>query len=97
MYFVFCELETETARMLKQLTSEEKQEPPLEHALKIRHALSQGNYGRLFKLYMLSPNMGASLIDVFIDKLRVLSLRNLAMGYVATGIDLTYVTRTHAF
>lgn len=83
--------------MLKQLTNEEKQEPPLEHALKIRHALSQGNYGRLFKLYLLSPNMGGSLIDVFIDKIRVLSLRNLSMGYVATGIGLTYVTRTHAF
>ena len=30
--------------------------------------------------------MGASLIDVFIDKIRVLSLRNLAVGFVATGL-----------
>ena len=41
--------------------------------------------------------MGASLIDVFIDKIRVLSLRNLAVGFVATGLDLGYLTVTHAF
>jgi len=63
----------------------------------VRHALSQGNYSRFFKLYRESPNMGASLIDVFIDKIRVLSLRNLAVGFVATGLDLGYFTKTHAF
>ena len=83
--------------MLKQLTSEEKTEPVIEHALKVRHALSQGNYGRLFKLYLCAPNLGASLIDVFIDKLRVLSLRNLAIAYLGTGIDLTYLMMSHAF
>jgi hypothetical protein len=41
--------------------------------------------------------MGSCLIDVFIDKFRVLSLRNLALGYVATGLDLGYFAATHAF
>lgn len=67
------------------------------HALKVRIALSQGNYGRFFKLYKEAPNSGANLIDVFIDKIRILSLRNLAMGYIATGIDLNYLTISHAF
>lgn len=83
--------------MLKQLTPDEKAEGPLEHALKIRIALTQGNYARFFKLYRQAPNMAASLIDVFIDKLRVLSLRNLAVGFVATGLDLTYITTSLAF
>lgn len=83
--------------MLKQLTADEKQEGPLDHALKVRHALSQGNFGRFFKLYRDAPNMGASLIDVFIDKIRVLSLRNLAVGFVATGLELSYLSRTLAF
>lgn len=67
------------------------------HALKVRIALSQGNYCRFFKLYSEAPNAGASLIEVFIDKIRILSLRNLAMGYIATGIDLDYLMRTHGF
>lgn len=97
MYFVFCELETETGRMLKQLTTEEKSEGPLEHALKVRNALAQSNYARFFKLYREAPNMGASLIDVFIDKIRLLALRNLAVGFVATGLDLAHITITLAF
>ena len=41
--------------------------------------------------------MGASLIDVFIDKYRVLALRNLAIGFVATGISVNFLTTTLAF
>lgn len=83
--------------MLKQLSAEEKQQEPMMHALKVRIALSQGNYCRFFKLYRQAPNAGASLIDVFIDKIRILSLRNLAIGYIATDIDLNYLTTTHGF
>lgn len=83
--------------MLKQLTVEEKLEPPIEHAMKVRHAFQQGNYGRFFKLYRDAPNQGSCLIDVFIDKIRVLSLRNLAMGFVATGLDLQHVVMVLAF
>jgi hypothetical protein len=83
--------------MLKQLTADEKQEPALEHAFKVRIALSQGNYGRFFKLYRDAPNCGAALIDVFIDKIRVLSLRNLAVGFVATNLDLAHISNMHAF
>jgi len=41
--------------------------------------------------------MGASLIEVFIDKIRVMSLRNLAVGFVATGLNMSHITNTHAF
>jgi len=83
--------------MLKQLSPEEKQQEPMMHALQIRNALSQGNYCRFFKLYHDAPNSGASLIDVFIDKIRILSLRNLVIGYIATGIDLNYLSLKLAF
>ena len=83
--------------MLKQLSPEEKRQEPMQHALKVRIALAQGNYCRFFKLYRDAPNSGANLIDVFIDKIRILSLRNLAMGYIATGIDIEYLSTTHGF
>ena len=41
--------------------------------------------------------MGSCLIDVFIDKYRVLALRNLVIGYVATGISISFLTTTLAF
>ena len=74
-----------------------KERRVIKHALEVRTALFQGNYGRFFKIYKDSPNMGASLIDVFIDKYRVLALRNLAIGFVATGISVNFLTATLAF
>ena len=68
------ELETDTLRMMKTLTIEEKKQEPIAHALKVRNALAQGNYGRFFKLYKLAPNKGGSLIDVFVDKIRITCL-----------------------
>jgi len=41
--------------------------------------------------------MGSSLIDVFIDKYRVLALRNLAIGFVATGISISFLAVTLVF
>lgn len=97
LYYVFCELETETTRMLKTITAEEKKTEQMLYALKIRDSLKQGNYGRFFKLYRNAPNMGGSLIDVFIDKIRILALQKLTVGYLATNIDLAYLTNLLAF
>ena len=83
--------------MMKTLTAEEKKQEPIEHALKVRNALAQGNYGRFFKLYQVAPNMAGSLIDVFIDKIRLMSLQKLAVGFVATNIDIKYLTLLLAF
>ena len=41
--------------------------------------------------------MGRSLIDVFIDKIRIIALKKLAVGYLATNIDLAFLTRLLAF
>lgn len=75
LYYVFCELVTQTNSTIKSFTAEEKAaEGPIAHALAIRKALAMGNYSRFFKLYRSAPNMTGALIDVFIDKLRVLCL-----------------------
>ena len=97
MYYVFCELEAETLRMLKTLTPEEKQTEAVAHALKMRNALSQCNYGRFFKLYKAAPGKGAALIDVFIDKIRIQCLQKLVVGFIATNIEVNYLANLLAF
>ena len=97
MYYVFCELETETLRMLKTLTPEEKKQEPVAHALKTRNALVQCNYGRFFKLYQTAPGKATALIDVFIDKIRIQCLQKLAVGFIATNIQLDYLANLLAF
>jgi len=97
LYYVFCELETETLRMLKTLTAEEKLAEPVAHALKARNALSQCNYARFFKLYKEAPGKGAALIDIFVDKIRTQCLQKLVVGFIATNIELNYLAMLLAF
>jgi hypothetical protein len=67
-------METEILKMLKSLTFEEKMCEPIQHALNVRKCLASGNFGRFFKLYRDAPNMGGYMMDVFIDKIRTISL-----------------------
>ena len=83
--------------MLKTLTPEEKKQEPVAHALKTRNALVQCNYGRFFKLYQSAPGKAAALIDVFIDKIRIQCLQKLAVGFIATNIQLDYLSNLLAF
>lgn len=59
--------------------------------------MAQGNYGRFFKLYRVAPNKGMSLIEVFVDKIRIMCLQKLAIGFVATNIDMNYLSLLLAF
>ena len=86
LYQIFCGMEMETLRMMKKLTAEEKKDPCIIHALEVRKALAQGNYGRFFKLYQEAPNMGVHLINVFIDKHRTICLQKMAFATQATNL-----------
>ena len=63
----------------------------------MRKALASGNYGRFFKLYREAPNMGGYLIDVFVNKHRILCLQKLCMAYIATNIDIAFMSHMLAF
>jgi len=57
-----------------QLTPRQKADPAVRHALGVQRALSMGNYHSLFEAYMAAPNMGAYIMDHFIDRERVKAL-----------------------
>jgi hypothetical protein len=57
-----------------QLTPRQKVDPAVRHALDTQRALSMGNYHALFGLYMNAPNMGAYIMDHFIDRERIKAL-----------------------
>jgi SAC3 family protein LENG8/THP3 len=59
---------------LANLTPAEKKTKGVAHALLVRAALAQGNYHKLFKLYMDCPGMGAYLMDLFIPRERIAAL-----------------------
>lgn len=49
-------------------------DPAVQHALRVQRALSMGNYHTLFDMYIRAPNMGAYIMDHFIDRERAKAL-----------------------
>lgn len=80
LYQILCEMEMETMRAMRSLTPEEKQEPCVQHTLQVRKSLASGNYARFFKLYLSAPNMGTYLMEIFIEKHRIMCLQKLCFA-----------------
>ena len=74
LYFIYTCNRTDMNDVLSDLTTADKQEPAIKHALDIRSALALGNYHRFFKLYLSVPAMGAYLMDMFVERERLAAL-----------------------
>ncbi|KAF9406115.1 hypothetical protein BGZ94_003241, partial [Podila epigama] len=82
--------------MLATLTTSQKENPAVKHALQVRTAMASSNYYKLFKLYMLAPNMGGYLMDQFVDRERVEAMKVICKAYRPT-IDMGFLQRTLGF
>lgn len=74
LYFIYTRNWTAMNDALADVTAEDKQDPAVKHALDVRSALALGNYHRFFQLYLDTPNMGAYLMDMFVDRERLTAL-----------------------
>lgn len=90
-------MEMETLRMMRELTEDEKKNDGVAHALQVRRALAQGNYGRFFKLYQTAPNMGVHLMDIFIDKHRIMCLQRMALASQTSSLEIARLANILAF
>jgi hypothetical protein len=82
LYFIHTSNRTSLNDVLAELTTAEKEEAAIKHALQVRSALALGNYHRFFRLYLDTPNMGAYLMDMFVVRERLASLSNMCKAYV---------------
>lgn len=74
LYFIYTRNWTAMNDALADVTAEDKLDPAVKHALSVRSALALGNYHRFFQLYLDTPNMGAYLMDMFVDRERLAAL-----------------------
>ena len=77
LYFIYTANRTALNDAIADLTTAEKDEPPIKHALHVRSSLALGNYHNFFQLYLNVPNMGAYLMDMFIRRERLAALANI--------------------
>jgi len=81
LYFIHTGNRTALNDALAELTTAEKRAPAIKHALDCRSALALGNYHRFFRLYLDTPNMGAYLMDMFVNRERLAALANICKAY----------------
>jgi len=73
-----------------QLTSEQKSDPAVQHALRVQRASAMGNYHALFELYLNAPNMGGYIMDHFIERERVKALLVMAKAYKTLPLNFIH-------
>lgn len=77
LYFIHTANRSGLNDAIADLTTAEKEEWPIKHALNVRSALALGNYHKVFQLYLDTPNMGAYLMDMFVVRERLAALCNI--------------------
>ncbi|GAP92797.1 putative sac3 ganp domain protein [Rosellinia necatrix] len=96
LYFIHTANRTALNDAIADLTTAEKEELPVKHALSVRSALALGNYHKFFQLYLDVPNMGAYLMDMFIKRERLAALTSMCKAF-KPELKLRYVTEELAF
>lgn len=85
LYFVYTCNKTDMNDLLAELTPADKVHPWIKHALDVRSSLALGNYHKFFRLYLDAQNMGAYLMDMFIERERLHALANISRAYVTSS------------
>jgi len=78
LYFIYTCNRPDMNDVLSELTQTVREEPAVKHALEVRSALASGNYHRFFRLFLDPPNMGAYMMDMFIERERIAALANIS-------------------
>ncbi|KAM0750542.1 hypothetical protein T439DRAFT_234381 [Meredithblackwellia eburnea MCA 4105] len=96
LYLLYSRNRAELNSMMAQLTPTEKADESVSHALNVRQAMAQGNYTRVFRLFLSAPKMGAYIMDHFISRERVLAILMMTKAY-KQGFPLSLVQSQLAF
>ncbi|KAI1106640.1 SAC3/GANP/Nin1/mts3/eIF-3 p25 family-domain-containing protein [Jackrogersella minutella] len=96
LYFIHTANRTALNDAIADLTTAEKEERPIKHALNVRSALALGNYHKFFQLYLDVPNMGAYLMDMFVKRERLAALATMCKTF-KPELKLRFITEELAF
>ncbi|KAL3441246.1 SAC3/GANP/Nin1/mts3/eIF-3 p25 family-domain-containing protein [Aspergillus insuetus] len=96
LYFIHTRNWTAMNDALADLTPADKQTHAVKHALDVRSALALGNYHRFFQLYLDTPNMGAYLMDMFVDRERLSALAAICKAY-KPDVKIRFITEELGF
>ncbi|KAM0718696.1 hypothetical protein Q7P37_005767 [Cladosporium fusiforme] len=96
LYFIYTCNRTDMNDVLADLTTAEKQMESVAHALQVRAALASGNYIKFFRLFQVTPYLGAYLLDMIVPRERLVALATICSSY-KPDICLDFVVTSLAF
>ncbi|KAA8650092.1 hypothetical protein EYZ11_001325 [Aspergillus tanneri] len=96
LYFIHTRNWTAMNDALADLTPADKRDSAVKHALDVRSAIALGNYHRFFQLYLDTPNMGAYLMDMFVDRERLTALAAICKAY-KPDVKIRFITEELGF
>lgn len=73
--FPYIYLFIDITTVLRSITTDQRENPVIAHALQFRSAWSLGNYCKLFELYKTAPLMSGHMIEWFLERERKAALR----------------------
>ena len=88
---------------LAKLTAEQKKDPTIAFALKVRSAFRLKNYYRFFKLHREAPKMSSYLMDWFSERLRKDAMKCIIKSYVSQWFEVlscfaaVYTYKSHVY
>ena len=98
LYFVFTKRKTELTLLLKELTPEQQRINCIKHAFEVRRAVDANDCFEVLKLYRICPNLGKNLMNLFIERVRVESLKaitrtfrkSVSIDFLGTMLGLSF-------
>ncbi|KAI9828475.1 MAG: hypothetical protein M1826_006012 [Phylliscum demangeonii] len=96
LYLIYTRNPLGMSDMLVRLTDAAKNDASVKHALAVRKAVAAGDYHTFFKLYGQTPNMGAYLMDMFLERERLRALATMCKAY-RPDLDVRFIAKELAF
>jgi len=81
---------TDLFKIMLNLTVEQRDDPYIAHALKVRIAVADNDYHAFFRLQDDCPNHGAYLMDLMLPQIRAIGLKNMMKAY-RPSVDADFV------
>ena len=75
---------TDLFRIMLDLTPQQRKDPAIIHALKVRVAVADNDYHAFFRLQDECPNLGAYLMDTMVPQMRGIALKCMVKAYLPT-------------